>query len=138
MLVQKYGWAIQESLFAETNQDSTFSHTCKNSKMFNTTSKYFSFFNNKPTTCKLSRAYNIGFSYMLSLFVLQFHHLIDHHQDPVVGPQNGTLGWDPGIGLQSETLGWDPWVGLCFSFIRITLFFLQQNYKKFKHTFKIS
>ena len=27
MLVEKYGWAIQKSLFAETNQDSTFSHT---------------------------------------------------------------------------------------------------------------
>ena len=46
MLVEKYGWAIQKSLFAETNQ--TFSHTRENSKMFNITSKYFSFFNNKP------------------------------------------------------------------------------------------
>ena len=48
MLVEKYGWAIQKSLFAETNQDSTFSHTHENSKMFNITSKYFGFFNNKP------------------------------------------------------------------------------------------
>ena len=48
MLVEKYGWAIQKGLFAETNQDSTFSHTRENSKMFNITSKYFSFFNNKP------------------------------------------------------------------------------------------
>ena len=48
MLVEKYGWAIEKSLFAETNQDSTFSHTRENSKMFNITSKYFSFFNNKP------------------------------------------------------------------------------------------
>ena len=48
MLVEKYGWAIQKSLFAETNQDSTFSHTRENSKMFNITLKYFSFFNNKP------------------------------------------------------------------------------------------
>ena len=48
MLVEKYGWAIQKSLFAETNQDSTFSHTRENSKMFNITSKYFSTFNNKP------------------------------------------------------------------------------------------
>ena len=48
MLVKKYGWAIQKNLFAETNQDFTFSHTCENSKMFNITSKYFSFFNNKP------------------------------------------------------------------------------------------
>ena len=48
MLVEKYGWAIQTSFFAETNQDSTFSHTCKNSKMFNITSKCLSFFNNKP------------------------------------------------------------------------------------------
>ena len=48
MLVEKYGWKIQKSLFAETNQDSTFYHTRENSKMFNITSKYFSFFNNKP------------------------------------------------------------------------------------------
>ena len=48
MLVEKYGWAIQKILFAETNQDSTFSHTCENSKMFNITSKHFSFFKNKP------------------------------------------------------------------------------------------
>ena len=48
MPVEKYGWAIQKSLFAWTNQDSSFSHTSKNSKMFNITSKYFSFFSNKP------------------------------------------------------------------------------------------
>ena len=48
MLVKKYGWAIQKSLFAETNQDSTFCHTRDNSKMFKITSKYFNFFNNKP------------------------------------------------------------------------------------------
>ena len=50
MLVKKYGWAIQKSLLAETNQDSTFSHTLENSKMFNIASKYFSFFNNKQPT----------------------------------------------------------------------------------------
>ena len=27
MLVKKYGWSIQKSLFGWTNQDSTFSHT---------------------------------------------------------------------------------------------------------------
>ena len=48
MLVEKYGWAIQKSLFAETDQNSTFSHTRENLKMFNTTSKYLGFFNNKP------------------------------------------------------------------------------------------
>ena len=48
MSVEKYGWAIQKSLFAWTNQDSTFSHTYENLKMFNITSKYFSFFKNKP------------------------------------------------------------------------------------------
>ena len=48
MLVGKYDWAIQKSLFAWTYQDSTFSHTHENAIMFNTTSKYFSFFNNKP------------------------------------------------------------------------------------------
>ena len=48
MLVEKDGSAIQKSLFAETNQDSTLSYTCENSKMLNITSKYFSFLNNKP------------------------------------------------------------------------------------------
>ena len=48
MSFEKYGWAIQISLFAQTNQDSTFSHTRENSKMVNITSKYFSFFKNKP------------------------------------------------------------------------------------------
>ena len=48
MLVEKYGWAIQTSLFVETNQDSTVFHARENSKMFNITSKYFSFFDNKP------------------------------------------------------------------------------------------
>ena len=37
MLVEKYGLAIQKSLFGETNQDSTFSHTRKNPKMFKVT-----------------------------------------------------------------------------------------------------
>ena len=46
--MEKYGWAIQKTLFTYTKQDSTFSHTHKNSKMFNITLKYFSFFNNKP------------------------------------------------------------------------------------------
>ena len=50
MSIEKYSLAIQKAYFmnhyALTNQDSTFSHTCKNSKMFNITSKHFSFFNN--------------------------------------------------------------------------------------------
>ena len=37
MLVEKYCWAIQKSLFAATNQDFAFSHTRENSKMFNIT-----------------------------------------------------------------------------------------------------
>ena len=57
MSAKKYGWATQKGLFKKikqdstkkkTNQDSRFSHTRENSKMFNITSKYFSFFNNKP------------------------------------------------------------------------------------------
>ena len=52
MSVEIYGWAIQKSLFKtyskKLNQDSPFSHTRENSKMFNKTSKYFSFSNNKP------------------------------------------------------------------------------------------
>ena len=48
MSVEKYGRAIQKSLLAQTNQNSTFSYTRENSKIFHITSKYFSFFNNKP------------------------------------------------------------------------------------------
>ena len=48
MSAENYGWAIQKSLFAQTNQDSTFSHTRENSKIFNITSTYFGFFNNTP------------------------------------------------------------------------------------------
>ena len=48
MSVEKNGWAIQKSLFAETFQVSTFSYIRENSEMFNITLKYFSFFNNKP------------------------------------------------------------------------------------------
>ena len=46
MSVDKYGWVIQGSLFAQIIQDSTF-HILENSEMLNITSKYFSFFNNK-------------------------------------------------------------------------------------------
>ena len=55
MLVEKYDWAIQKILFAESNQGSTFSQTRENSKMLNITSKYFSFFNNKELLKELSR-----------------------------------------------------------------------------------
>ena len=39
MLVEKYGWGIQKSLFFQIYE---------NSRMFHLTSKYFSFFNSKP------------------------------------------------------------------------------------------
>ena len=48
MSVERYGLAVQQSLFEYTNQDSTFSNTCENSKMLNITSKYFTFLNIKP------------------------------------------------------------------------------------------
>ena len=44
----KNNWVTQKGLFAQTNHVSTFSHTRENSKMFNITWEYFSFFNNKP------------------------------------------------------------------------------------------
>ena len=47
MSVTKNDWAIRKGLFAQTDQVSTFSQTRENSKMFNITSKYFSFFSNK-------------------------------------------------------------------------------------------
>ena len=74
MLVEKCGWAIQKSLFAQTNQDSTFYHIRENSKMFNIPSKYFSFFSNK-SSWKLCHPWNKGFFHMLFRFVLQFHEL---------------------------------------------------------------
>ena len=55
MLVEKYSWAIQKSLFAETNHDSTFSQTRENSKMSNITSKYFSFFNTASWVAHITR-----------------------------------------------------------------------------------
>ena len=54
MSVEKYGCAIRKNLFAQTSEDSTFSHTRENSKMFNITSKYFSFFNSKPPESRLA------------------------------------------------------------------------------------
>ena len=42
MSVEKCGWEIQKSLFAETNQDCTFYHMHENPNMFNITSNYFS------------------------------------------------------------------------------------------------
>ena len=48
MSVEEYDWSIQKGLSAQTNQDSIFSHHRNNSEMFNITSKYFSFVNNKP------------------------------------------------------------------------------------------
>ena len=65
MPVDKYGWAIQKSLFTETNQDSVFFHTRKNPKMFDITSKYFSFFNNKPPAnwvTHITREFLTGYS----------------------------------------------------------------------------
>ena len=60
MSIEKYGQAIQKSLFSQTNQGSTFSHISQNSKMFNITSKYFNFLNNKPPASQVSCAYNKG------------------------------------------------------------------------------
>ena len=54
MLVQKYGWPIQDNLFAWTNQDTTFSHTRENSKLFNIPSEYFRLFNNKRPSSRVA------------------------------------------------------------------------------------
>ena len=40
--------------FAQTSQDSAFSQTCHYAKMFNITSKYFTFFNNKLAACQVA------------------------------------------------------------------------------------
>ena len=46
MSVEKYGWAIQLICMDLPRFIFTISHTRENSKMFNVTSKYFSFFDN--------------------------------------------------------------------------------------------
>ena len=62
---------IDENLFISTNRDSVFlsperfQNVSHNFKLF----LYFQ----QYATCKMSRAYNKGFSYMLFLFVLSFH-----------------------------------------------------------------
>ena len=48
MSVKKYDLLIRKGLFAHAIQDSIFSHTRENTKMFDINSKYFSFFNSKP------------------------------------------------------------------------------------------
>ena len=68
MSVKKYGQAIHKSLFALTNQDSTFSYTRENSKVFSITSKYFSFL--IINHLQAESPYSKGFSYMLFLFLL--------------------------------------------------------------------
>ena len=70
-----YSWTIQKSLFPYTNQDSILSHTRDNSKMFNITSKYFSFFNNKPIASSIAHiakdfltCYYCSYSALISSF----------------------------------------------------------------------
>ena len=58
-----------KSLIPYTNQDSTLSHTNENWKIFNITSKYFSFFNNKLPASQVVYITR-EFSYMLFLFIL--------------------------------------------------------------------
>ena len=72
MSVEKFGWAIQKSLFAQTNQDSTFSHTRENSKMFNITSKYFWFFNNSHLQAK-SRIQQEIFLHDIPVCIIVWH-----------------------------------------------------------------
>ena len=54
MSVEKYNCAIQKILFAQTSQDSTLPYTRENSKIFNITSQYFSFFNKKPPASRVA------------------------------------------------------------------------------------
>ena len=71
MSVEKYGWAIQKNLFAQTNQDSTFFHNSDNSKIFNITLTYFSFLNFLTINHK-SRIQQEVFIHVI-LFALQFY-----------------------------------------------------------------
>ena len=50
MPVKKYGWAIKKMLICIDQSSFTFSHTREDSKMFNITSKYFSFLNKTPAS----------------------------------------------------------------------------------------
>ena len=71
MSVKKYDFSIRKGLLADANQDSTFSHTHENTKMFNINSKYLSFFSSKPPASCVAHIAR-GFLTLL-LFVLQFH-----------------------------------------------------------------
>ena len=55
--------------------------------------------------------------------------------DCEVGPNSRTLGQETSVGHWSETLEWDRQV--CFLISYNTMSFLYQNYKKFRHAFKI-
>ena len=48
MLVEEYGWAIQKSYFHRPIKILHCIAIARIQKLFNITSKYFSFFNNKP------------------------------------------------------------------------------------------
>ena len=79
MSVEKCGWAIQKSLFAYTNQDSTFSYTRENSKMFNIKSRYFSFFNNKPAASWVAHAARV-YLVCYSCIIVPWQNLIQSEQ----------------------------------------------------------
>ena len=81
MLVEKYDWVIQKSLFADTNQDSTFSYTHENSKMFNITLKYFSFFNNKPPASWVT---HIKRDFLTCYFCLYYSSMVEQIKDKKV------------------------------------------------------
>ena len=75
MSVKEYGWTIQKMLFAQTNKGSTFSQTRENWKSFNITSKYFSFFNNKPPTswvAHITRDFLTYYSCLYYSFMIYF------------------------------------------------------------------
>ena len=76
MLLEKYYWAIQKTLFVLINQHSTFSHTREYSKMFNITSKYFKFFNNKPPASLVTLITRVFFACYSRLRMTPFLHLL--------------------------------------------------------------
>ena len=82
MSVEKYGCAIQKSLFAYTNQDSIFSHTRNNSKMSSITWKYFRFFNNKPPAGGVAHvAKDFPTCYSCSYYSSMFRHIEERLRD---------------------------------------------------------
>ena len=79
MQVKKYGWTIQKSLYAYPTQDFILCHTCKNSKIFNKTSKCFIHFSNKTPASWVAHITN-NFLTCYSCCYYSFVNIVTHYR----------------------------------------------------------